>query len=163
MTLPSSQSGAEKSGGTAHSKDSLRLWLRLLSCSVILEKRIRLRLKREFGTTLPRFDVMAALDRRPEGLTMGQLSRQILMSNGNVTGLVARLIAEGLICTQASDADRRIQRVTLTRKGQSLFRRMAAAHERWIDTTFASLTDKKIGDLLQHLSLVRQSIDRNPL
>ncbi len=163
MTLSTSQSGAEKSGGTAHSKDSLRLWLRLLSCSVILEKRIRLRLKREFSTTLPRFDVMAALDRRPEGLTMGQLSRQILMSNGNVTGLVARLIEEDLIYTQATEKDRRIQRVMLTRKGQALFRRMAAAHERWIDASFRELSDREITAQLGSLARVRQSIDRNPI
>lgn len=163
MTLSNSQSGAEKPGGTAHSKDSLRLWLRLLSCSVILEKRIRLRLKREFANTLPRFDVMAALDRRPEGLTMGQLSRQILMSNGNVTGLVARPAEEDLICTQATEKDRRIQRVTLTHKGAALFRRMAAAHERWIDASFRELRDQEITTLLASLARLRGSIDRNPI
>ena len=85
----------DKLGGAPHSKRSLRLWLKLLSCTMIVEKRIRARLDSEFATTLPRFDVLAALERHPEGLTMGQLSRFMMVSNGNVTAVVNRLLEDG--------------------------------------------------------------------
>ena len=130
---------------------------------MILEKRLRLRLQREFGATLPRFDVLAALDRSSDGLTMGELSRQALMSNGNVTGLVARLIGEKLIVRKDGDHDRRVQRVSLTRKGRTLFKRMAITHERWIDASFRDLSDREITTLLASLAPLRQSIDRNPI
>ena len=94
MTVPSPKY-RDKLGGAPHSKLSLRLWLRLLSCSTIIEKRIRARLDEEFGTTLPRFDVLSALDRHAEGLTMGQLSEYIMVSNGNVTAVVNRLLDDG--------------------------------------------------------------------
>lgn len=157
-----SQTGAEKPGGTPHSKASLRLWLRLLSCSLIVEKSVRLKLQREYATTLPRFDVMAALYRRPGSMTMGELSRQVLMSNGNVTGLVTRLIADGLLRAEQHD-DRRVQRVALTPRGRTRFKRVAAAHERWIDAAFGGLSDREIAELLARLANVRHSIDRHPI
>src|SRR5579883_1727733 len=80
-----------------HSKQSLRLWLKLLGCTLIVEKRLRARLDEDFATTLPRFDVLAALERHPHGLRMSALSEFLLVSNGNVTGVVSRLIEEGLV------------------------------------------------------------------
>ena len=119
-------------------KDELRLWLRLLTCTTLVEAEIRRRLRLEFGTTLPRFDLMAALER--EGaLTLGEVSQRMMVSNGNVTGLAARLEAEGLVERRVSPADRRVQRLRLTPRGRREFARQSAAHEGWIAELFAGL------------------------
>jgi DNA-binding MarR family transcriptional regulator len=154
---------AEKLGGAPHSKTSLRLWLRLLSCSMIIERRIRARLDEEFGSTLPRFDVLAALDRAPDGLTMSRLSAALLVSNGNVTGIVNRLIEEGLVVRTLESEDRRVATVRLTRKGRDAFQRMAQAHERWLDKMFAGLSEAQIAQLMNLLAAVRHSIDDHPV
>jgi DNA-binding MarR family transcriptional regulator len=146
-----------------HSKQSLRLWLKLLSCTLIVEKQLRARLDHDFATTLPRFDVLAALERRPHGLRMSVLSEFLLVSKGNVTGVVSRLIADGLVTRTIDRADRRSATVRLTRKGRAAFMEMAAAHERWMDTLFADLTEQKIAKLMQLLGEVRRSIDTHPL
>ncbi|MET0534183.1 MAG: MarR family transcriptional regulator [Steroidobacter sp.] len=149
----------EKLGGAPHSKSSLRLWLRLLSCSMIIERRIRVRLEEDFQTTLPRFDVMAALEREPDGLTMSQLSAALLVSNGNVTGIVNRLIEELLVVRTVESGDRRIATVRLTRKGRETFQRMARSHEKWVDKMFAGVSDAQMAQLMKLLAGVRHSID----
>ena len=149
----------DKLGGAPHSKRSLRLWLRLLSCTMIVEKRIRARLDTGFGTTLPRFDVLSALERHPEGLTMGQLSRSMMVSNGNVTAVVNRLLEDGWVARASDKSDRRVATVRLTRKGRQAFVRMAKSHEQWIDRMFAGLTDERIGELTSLLSDLRRSIE----
>jgi DNA-binding MarR family transcriptional regulator len=155
---------AEKLGGGApHSKESLRLWLRLLSCSMIIERRIRGRFEEEFATTLPRFDVLAALEREPDGLTMSQLSAALLVSNGNITGIVNRLIEELMVVRTVESADRRIATVRLTRKGREAFQRMARAHEKWIDRMFAGLSSAQIDQLMKLLASLRHSIEENPV
>jgi DNA-binding MarR family transcriptional regulator len=154
---------AEKHGGAPHSKASLRLWLRLLSCSMIIERRVRTRLEEEFETTLPRFDVLSALEREPDGLTMSQLSAALLVSNGNITGIVNRLIEELLVVRTAESEDRRIATVRLTRKGREAFQRMARKHEEWVDRMFAGLTDAQMEQLMKLLAAVRHSIDENPV
>lgn len=115
------------------SKDRLRLWIRLLRASRTIEAELRERLKRDYDTTLPRFDVLAALYRSPEGMLMSDLSRYLLVSNGNVTGIVDRLVSEGLVLRARRNGDRRTSIVRLTRAGIDQFRAMAAAHEGWID------------------------------
>lgn len=152
---------AEKLGGSPHSKTSLRLWLRLLSCSMIIERRIRTRLEADFETTLPRFDVMAALEREPDGLTMSQLSAALLVSNGNVTGIVNRLIEELLVVRTLESDDRRIATVRLTRKGREAFQRMARGHEQWVDKMFAGVTPSQMEQLMMLLAAVRHSIDEH--
>jgi DNA-binding MarR family transcriptional regulator len=154
---------AEKHGGSPHSKTSLRLWLRLLSCSMIIERRIRTRLEEEFATTLPRFDVLAALEREPDGLTMSQLSAALLVSNGNVTGIVNRLIEELMVVRTLESDDRRIATVRLTRKGREAFQRMARGHEKWVDKMFAGMTDSQMEQLMKLLATVRHSVDENPV
>lgn len=154
---------AEKLGGAPHSKASLRLWLRLLSCSMSIERRIRTRLEEEFQTTLPRFDVLAALEREPDGLTMSQLSAALLVSNGNVTGIVNRLIEDLQVVRTVESDDRRIATVRLTRKGREAFQRMARAHEKWMDKMFASVSDAQMEQLMKLLASVRHSIDENPV
>jgi len=153
----------EKLGGAPHSKVSLRLWLRLLSCSMIVERRVRTRLEVEFETTLPRFDVLSALEREPDGLTMSQLSAALLVSNGNITGIVNRLIEEMLVVRTAESQDRRIATVRLTRKGREAFQRMARKHEEWVDRMFAGLTDAQMEQLMKLLAAMRHSIDENPV
>ena len=145
------------------SKEPLRLWLRLLTCATAIEKKARAMLAERFGTTLPRFDVLAALDRARDGLTMGELSAQLLVSNGNVTAIVARLVQDGLV-TQAQDRDdRRVLRVKLTPKGRRDFRLYAAEHERWIEQLLSNLNEREIQELLAGLARVKTSIERSGL
>jgi DNA-binding MarR family transcriptional regulator len=161
-SFPAKRAFAEKLGGAPHSKTSLRLWLRLLSCSMIIERRIRTRLEEDFESTLPRFDVLAALEREPDGLTMSQLSAALLVSNGNVTGIVSRLIEETMVIRNLESDDRRIATVRLTRKGREAFQRMARAHEKWVDKMFAGLDDAQMEQLMTLLASVRHSIEENP-
>jgi DNA-binding MarR family transcriptional regulator len=112
--------------------EALRLWLRLLTCTLLIERRIRGRLRERFSTTLPRFDLMAQLERNPEGLRMGELSRRMMVTGGNITGITDQLVAEGLVERRPIPGDRRVQAVRLTAKGRRAFDAMASAHERWI-------------------------------
>ena len=118
---------------------SLRLWLRLLTCTLLVERRIRGRLREEFATTLPRFDLMAQLERNPAGLRMGELSQRLMVTGGNVTGITDQLAAEGLVERWPIPRDRRAHAVRLTAKGKRAFDTMAAAHERWVIDLFAGL------------------------
>jgi DNA-binding MarR family transcriptional regulator len=111
---------------------ALRLWLRLLACTTRVESVVRNRLRSEFGTTLPRFDLMSQLEREPGGLTMGELSQRLMVTGGNVTGITDQLEREGLVRRDDDPNDRRAYRVRLTPAGRKLFRRMAAIHEGWI-------------------------------
>ena len=121
------------------SKDHLRLWLRLLKVNRRIEAELRERLRQTFGTTLPRFDVMSALYRHEAGLKMSQLSRLLMVSNGNVTGIVDRLGEDGLILREAVPGDRRAARVRLTRKGRDAFAVQARAHEGWVSELLGGL------------------------
>ncbi len=146
---------SERPDGPPHSKQSLRLWLRLLACTNVIEKHVRNRLRAEFDTTLPRFDVLAALEHSPDGLTMGSLSRHLMVSNGNVTGIVARLEKEGMVARRTAPNDRRTHFVRLTEKGLAEFSTMATVHETWIDEIFAGLDDEKVAALMGLLENLR--------
>jgi len=117
----------------ADSKARLRLWIRLLRASRLIEGVARERLKSQFDATLPRFDVMAALYRKPDGMLMSEISRFLMVSNGNVTGIVDRLVSDGFVARAQRNGDRRTSFISLTRKGRAAFAEMAAAHERWVD------------------------------
>ena len=119
---------------------ALKLWLRLLSCTNLVEAEIRSRLRAEFGITLARFDLMAQLERNPAGLKMNELSRRLMVSGANVTGLTDQLEKEGLVTRADAPADRRAYTIKLTAAGRALFARMAAAHERWVIDLFSGLT-----------------------
>jgi DNA-binding MarR family transcriptional regulator len=119
--------------------DALRLWLRLLACTVLVENEVRVKLRERFATTLPRFDLMAQLARHPEGLRMGELSRLLMVTGGNVTGIVSALVAEGMVERRAVQGDRRASLVRLTPAGRRAFAAMAAEHERWIVALTAGL------------------------
>ena len=120
--------------------DALRLWLRLLTCAMLIERRIRGRLREQFATTLPRFDLMAQLERSPEGLRMGELSRRLMVTGGNVTGITEALVTDGLVERRAIAGDRRAQAVRLTPAGKRAFDMMAAEHERWIEEMLGGLS-----------------------
>ncbi|HEY1983553.1 MAG TPA: MarR family transcriptional regulator [Xanthobacteraceae bacterium] len=115
------------------SKARLRLWIRLLRASRLIDGVARERLKSQFDATLPRFDVMAALYRKPDGMLMSVISRFLMVSNGNVTGIVDRLVSDGLVARSQRNGDRRTSFVSLTRKGRAAFAEMAVAHEQWVD------------------------------
>lgn len=118
---------------SALSKERLRTWLKLLKATRGIEAELRERMRREWGTTLPRFDVLAALHRAEGGLTMSELSGTLRVSNGNVTGLVDRLAEDGLLRREAVEGDRRASRVRLTPEGRRRFIAMARLHEAWVD------------------------------
>lgn len=115
----------------------LRLWVRLLGAVRVVEVALRRRLRAEFGETLPRFDVLAALARQKTGMTMTEVSRFLMVSNGNVTGIIDRLVAEGLVVRVADEQDRRATLVRATPKGLRHFARMAQAHEGWVNEILA--------------------------
>jgi len=135
----------------------LRLWLRLLTCTTLIEGEVRRRLRDSFEVTLPRFDLMAQLDKTPGGMTLGQLSSRMMVSNGNVTGLAERLVAQGLLDRKPSPSDRRAQIVSLTAEGRRAFRAMARAHENWIAEIFAGLTAVEIDELMRLLAKTKAS------
>ena len=135
----------------------LRLWLRLLTCTTLIEGEVRRRLRDSFEVTLPRFDLMAQLDKTPGGMTLGQLSSRMMVSNGNVTGLAERLVAQGLLDRKPSPSDRRAQIVSLTADGRRAFRAMARAHENWIAEIFAGLTAVEIDELMRLLAKTKAS------
>ncbi|MEM7569812.1 MAG: MarR family winged helix-turn-helix transcriptional regulator [Pseudomonadota bacterium] len=150
----------EKHDGAPHSKLSLRLWLRMLSCVMVIEKQVRRQLIDQFGTTLPRFDLMAALERRPDGMVMSELSKSLMVSSGNVTSVVDRLIEDGHVSRTTAANDRRSIIVKLTAKGRREFNRMAEAHEAWFDKLFGDLSDYEIERLLIRLGDVRTAVDK---
>ena len=135
----------------------LRLWLRLLTCSTLIGTEIRRRLRKEFDTTLPRFDLMAQLERAHDGMSLNELSRRMMVTNGNVTGLVERLLAEGLVDRRPAPNDRRAQTVRLTAKGRRDFGRMAVAHGDWLAGIFAGLDTAQIDQMMQLLARTKLS------
>ena len=134
---------------------SLKIWLRLLSCSTQIETTIRKRLRKEAGVTLARFDFMAQLHRHPDGLTMSVLSRYLMVTGGNVTGLADELEKEGLVERFIEPHDRRSSRVSLTKKGRRFFDGIAATHEGWIATMFSGMTATDMRQLYTLLGRLR--------
>ncbi len=133
------------------SKQRLRLWIRLLRAARGIEVELRERLRKEFSITLPQFDVMAALSRNESGMNMTELSRLLMVSNGNVTGIIDRLAADKIVLRQAPATDRRSYIVRLTPKGASQFAVVAKAHEGWVDELLASFDAAEAEELIQQL------------
>jgi DNA-binding MarR family transcriptional regulator len=138
-------------------KTELRLWLRMLTCTTLIENEVRRRLRDQFDITLPRFDLLAQLDRAPNGMTLGELSKRMMVSNGNITGLVDRLVEQGLIRRVASRKDRRVQIVRLTDDGQRFFRGMARVNAKWVGEIFAGLSPDDIDTLMPMLAKAKES------
>ncbi len=137
------------------SKRRLKLWIRMLRVTRSAEAELREFLRVEHQSTLPRFDVMAALHRAGHALTMSELSRVLLVSNGNTTTVVARLESDGLVRRTPSAADRRIVHVALTDDGLRHFEQLAADHEARVDVLFAGVSSADLdalSELLQHMT-----------
>ena len=132
-------------------KQRLRIWLRLLKLSRRIESEIRERLRVEFSTTLPRFDVMAALYREKDSMKMSELSQALMVSNGNVTGIIERLVQDGLVVRVPVEGDRRAMLVRLTVSGREAFAKMAEVHEGWVSSMLGSLSDEDADRLLRLL------------
>jgi DNA-binding MarR family transcriptional regulator len=130
---------------------SVRLWLRMLACTNRVENFVRQNLQLKFQTTLPRFDLMAQLERAPQGLKMSELSQRMMVTGGNVTGITDGLEKEGLVIRQVDPSDRRVFHVKLSAEGQRQFRRMAAEHEQWVIELFAGMSVKHKNQLVDLL------------
>jgi DNA-binding MarR family transcriptional regulator len=137
---------------------SLRLWLRLLSCTTAIERHMRERLRVRFDTTLPRFDMMAQLNREPRGLKMSELSRRLMVTGGNVTGLTDQLVAEGLVVRRGIPGDRRAYNVRLTPKGKRQFDVMAGEHERWVIDLMNEISEEERNVLFKSLGNLKAAI-----
>jgi DNA-binding MarR family transcriptional regulator len=142
----------------ARSEDhhALRIWLRLLTCTQLIERQVRSRLREQFGSTLPRFDLMAQLERHAEGLKMNELSRLLMVTGGNITAIVDQLETEGLVERLDHAGDRRAFRIRLTRAGERGFAEMARAHEEWVVELLAGLSRREQDELLKLLAKVKQ-------
>ncbi len=140
------------------SKSRLRLWISLLRSSRRIEIEIKERLRVEFNATLPRFDVMAALFRKSDGMMMSELSRFLMVSNGNVTGIVDRLVKDGLVIRSQRDGDRRTWIIRLTKTGTQNFEKMAKAHEGWIDELLAMYSANEAEEITNALTRLNQNI-----
>ena len=152
----------QRSKHSSRSDEMLRLWLRLLKCSNLIESQIRSRLRAKFDSTLPRFDLLAQLhaaenDNQP-GLLMGDLSRRLMVTNGNLTGLTERLVKERLVTRSVSTRDRRSQRISLTASGRRALKKMAAEHRQWIEEMLAPLSRNDMESLSRLLKRLRESV-----
>lgn len=144
--------------GSTRSKESIRTWLRLLSCEAVVEQRLRRRFRENFSVTLPQFDVLSELERAGKPLAMSALSKELMVSNGNITGVVDRLEKSGMVTRTRPDHDRRIQNIALSEAGAREFRRMARQHEGWLAQLFSDLTLKDMGELQKLLLKTRKSV-----
>ena len=142
--------------GHSEHPEALRLWLRMLTCTQLVEKQVRTQLREQFDTTLPRFDLMAQLERNPDGLKMNELSRRMMVTGGNVTGVTDQLVAEGVVERLEVNGDRRAYRVRLTPRGRKVFDDMARQHEAWIVSAFESLSQREVESLHKLLGKVKQ-------
>lgn len=143
------------------SKERLRLWLKLLRASSLIEDEVRRRLRSQRDWTLPRFDVMSALSRVPEGMKMSEISKRLRVSNGNVTGIVDKLVEEKLAVRVAVPGDRRAQLVQLTAQGQAVFTEHASAHEAWIDELLGGLNADDIEGMILRLDHLTKSLEED--
>ena len=142
---------------------SLKLWLRLLTCSSLIEKKLRDELRLSFDMTLPRFDFLAQLERAPDGLTMGELSKRMMVSGGNISGIAAQLADEGLIDRCQVPNNRRTFIVTLTQKGRDEFETIAKAHERWVIEMLGQLDQDDVNQLMNLLLKVKNTVLTDPI
>ena len=147
-------------GARKGQKPQLRLWLRMLSVTKMISQEVRRRLRAEFDTTLPQFDLLAQLYREPEGLRLGEISRRTMVTNGNITGLADRLEADGLIHRETLDGDRRVTVAKLTALGRETFADMARAHEGWIRELMADVDEATLNETLSQLGSIKASAGR---
>jgi DNA-binding MarR family transcriptional regulator len=146
------------SQGAETHRAQIRLWLRLLACSTLISAELRRRFRDEFAFTLPRFEILAQLDRQPGGVVLGSLSRNLMVSPANLTPIIARLIKDGLVTREPSALDRRVQIVCLTVEGQRKFRKMAKKHGEWLVELMDGLSVEDVELLSLKLSALKSSL-----
>jgi DNA-binding MarR family transcriptional regulator len=139
-------------------RPELRLWLRLSACDALIGQKLRTRLREAFDTTPARYDLMALLDKAPDGLTMGELSKRLMVTNGNVTGIVDRLALDGLATRTSASFDRRTHFVRLTPSGRAAFRCMAEAHQTWLGELMGGMERDEVVALLALLERLKRSV-----
>lgn len=154
---PAAKSDSETRATSSHAQE-LRLWLRMLACTNLIEGEIRSRLRTQFNMTLPRFDLMAQLERSPEGMKMGELSKRMMVTGGNVTGITDQLVDEGLVVREDNPNDRRAYNVKLTPSGRKAFMKMAAAHEIWIVELLGVFSDKERDQFYDQLAKLKAHV-----
>ena len=142
-------------------RSEVRLWLRLLACSTLIETELRRQFRETFDFTLPRFDILAQLDREPGGRVQGDLSKRLMVSQANVTPIIVRLIADGLVTRRSSDLDRRVQIICLTLEGRQKFRMMAKKHRPWLAELMEGLSENDIEELVQGLAKLKRVVVAN--
>ena len=139
------------------SKEAIRTWLRLLSCESVIERELRSQFRENFKITLPQFDVLSELERSGNPMTMSELSRELMVSNGNVTGVIDRLEKGGLVSRTRAEHDRRVQYIALTVEGRRRFDEMAGRHEEWLNELFSELSQTDMTELQSLLLKARNS------
>ena len=154
----SASSGDLESRAHEAHHESLRLWLRMLTCTQLVESEVRTRLRNDFAVTLPRFDLLAQLERHPQGLKMGELSRRMMVTSGNVTGITDQLVKDGWVKRTGLPDDRRAYVIKLTPSGKRAFDKMAAAHEEWVVQMLGGLSNRDREQLYKLLGRVKQHI-----
>ena len=137
----------------------LKLWLRLLSCTVRVENTIRSRLRTTFGITLPRFDLMAQLERHPDGLRMGELSKLMMVTGGNVTGIADQLEREELVLRVPDPQDGRAFVLKLTPRGRTAFAQMAAVHQGWVADLFGDVSPDDKARMIALLDTLKRQLN----
>ncbi len=160
MAVPADRSEDFETGMTVDDRMEIRVWLRLLACTNRIDQGVRRGLREAFEITLPRFDLLAQLDRAPDGLTMGELSRRLMVTNGNVTGLIDRLVGEELVERQPSLSDRRAQMVRLTPAGKSAFDGMTPAHRNLVADYFDGLKRSELRELFTLLGKLKENLEQ---
>ena len=155
------QSDTETRATSSHAQE-LRLWLRMLACTNLIEGEIRSRLRNQFSITLPRFDLMSQLERAPDGMKMGELSKRMMVTGGNVTGITDQLVAEGLVVRLDNPNDRRAYNVKLTTEGRKAFMKMAVAHEKWIVELLGHLNEKERDQFYLLLAKLKSHVSSLP-
>ena len=147
-----------ESGVNSDDRMEVRIWLRLITCTNLIDAGVRQGLHQEYDTTLPRFDILAQLDRAGEALSMGELSRRLMVTNGNITGLIDRLVRDGLVERQPAPNDRRMQLVRLTDEGKRFFADVAAHHRQWVSDLMKGMSRAEMNQLYDLLARLKQSL-----
>jgi len=155
------QRGDLETGLTADDRLDLRTWLRLMTCTNMIEGEVRARLRTQFDISIARFDLLAQLDRANGGLSMGELSRRLMVTNGNVTSLIDRLVDEEMVTRRQDPSDRRTQIIELTPGGRRAFARMSTAHADWIGELFEGVDRKNLERLYRSLAGLKTSLAAN--
>ena len=147
---------------TERSSDSLKLWIELIRCSNILERHVDKNLRQHHGQSISRFDVLSQLERvTDEGLTVGELGQKLIASKGNITGLVNRMIKDGLVTKESKADDRRCFQVKISKEGLTLFKKMANDHASWIESSFSALNIDSMKNMTRLLAETRLSLNKD--